>query len=91
LRLQEFLRRQHVKFKPHGRHFLIQMDLSEELETGTRLTQFPDKTFGAAFKAHTGRSEPLPDEGARGGVIEAVTCLCPFVLNMSIYLSHAWR
>lgn len=73
-RLQELLGHQQVKVKPHGRHFLIQMDLGEELETVARLTQFPDKTFGAAFKSHTGRWEPLPDEGTRDEVIEAVTC-----------------
>ena len=71
-RLQERLGHQQVKVRPQGRHLLIQMDLGEEVETVARLTLIRGRIYGAAFRSHTGRWDPLPDEGSRDEMIEAI-------------------
>jgi hypothetical protein len=38
----------------------------------SRLTPRNVKTYGAAFRLHTGRSDPLPDEGAPDEIIEMI-------------------
>jgi len=58
-----------VKVKPYGRHFLIQIDDNGQLDTIARLTQINPKTYGASFKSHTGRWDPLPEEGSRDEMI----------------------
>jgi hypothetical protein len=71
-RLQELLGHQQVKVQPYGRNFLIQMDLGESIETVARLTPLQARIYGAAFRSHTGRWDPLPDEGTRDEMIEAI-------------------
>lgn len=71
-RFQELLGHQQVKVKPYGHHFLIQMEQGEELEPVARLTQLRGRIYGAAFKSHTGRWDPLPDEGTRDEMIESI-------------------
>jgi hypothetical protein len=70
--LQEALGHDQVKVKPHGPHYLIQMDADGELDTVARLTALTSHSYGAAFRSHTGRWDPLPDEGTREEMIQAV-------------------
>jgi len=58
-----------VKVKPYGRHFLIQMDDNGQPDTVARLTRLDSRTYGVSFKSHTGRWEPLPEEGSRDEMI----------------------
>ena len=58
-----------VKVKPYGRHFLIQIDDNGQPDTVARLTQINTRTYGVSFKSHTGRWEPLPEEGTREEMI----------------------
>ena len=61
-----------IHVKPYGRNLLIQMEDSESVETVARLTRINNKTYCAAFRTHTGRWEPLPDEGTRDEMLEVV-------------------
>jgi len=63
-KIAKILGHQAVKVKPYGRHFLIQIDDNGELDTIARLTQIDAKTYGVSFKSHTGRWDPLPEEGS---------------------------
>ena len=58
-----------VKVKAYGRHFLIQINDNGQLDTIARLTQIDPKTYGVSFKSHTGRWDPLPEEGSRDEMI----------------------
>ena len=64
-----------VKVQPRGRNMLILMDLGEETEVIGRITQFGPRLFGAAYRSHTGRWDPLPVEGSREEAIEAVVSM----------------
>ena len=68
-KLRAALGHEAVTVKPYGRHFLIQMDDNGELDTVARLTQINSRTYGAAFKSHTGRWDPLSEEGSRDEMI----------------------
>jgi hypothetical protein len=61
-----------VTVKPYGKHFLIQIDDDGQPDTIARITQLDSRTYGAAFKSHTGRWDPLPDEGTRDEMIAVV-------------------
>ena len=68
-KIAKILGHEAVKVKPYGRHFLIQMDDNGQPDTVARITQIDSKTYGASFKSHTGRWDPLPDEGTRDEMI----------------------
>jgi len=70
--LRERLGHAQVHVKPYGRNLLIQMEDAKSLETVARLTRINNKTYCAAFRTHTGRWEPLPDEGTRDEMLEVV-------------------
>ena len=61
-----------MKVKPHGLHYLIQMETEGEVETIARLTALTSRSYAAAFRSHTGRWDPLPDEGTREEMIQLV-------------------
>lgn len=73
---QEALGHDQVRVKPHGHHYLIQMEADGELETIARLTTLTGRTFEAAFRSHTGRWDPLPGEGTCEEMIHMVVDLC---------------
>lgn len=70
--LQKALGHDQVKVKPHGEHYLIQLEFDEGLETIARITILDGRTFGAAFRSHRGRWEILPVEGSREEMIQVV-------------------
>ena len=73
--LRRLLGHDQVKVQPRGRHMLILMDLGDEQEVIARITQYGSRVFGAAFRSHTGRWDPLPVEGTCEEAIEAVASL----------------
>lgn len=70
--LRERLGHAQIHVKPYGQHLLIQMEDAGELDTVARITRFDAKTYGAAFRSHSGRWEPLPDEGTREEMLDLV-------------------
>ena len=70
--LRERLGHEQVHVKPYGRNLLIQMEDPEGLDTVARVTRINNSTYGAAFRTHTGRWEPLPDEGSRDEMVEII-------------------
>ena len=68
-KIAKILGHEAVKVKPYGRHFLIQIDDNGQLDTIARLTQINPKTYGVSFKSHTGRWDPLQEEGSRDEMI----------------------
>lgn len=71
-KLRQALGHEAVTVKPYGKHFLIQIDCDGEPDTIARITQLDSRTYGAAFKSHTGRWEPLSEEGSRDEMITVV-------------------
>ena len=71
-KLRQALGHEGVTVKPYGKHFLIQLDDDGAPDTIARITQLDSRTYGAAFKAQTGRWEPLPGEGTRDEMIALV-------------------
>jgi hypothetical protein len=47
----------------------VQMDDQGQPDTVARITQLDPRTYGASFKSHTGRWDPLPEEGTRDEMI----------------------
>jgi hypothetical protein len=69
----------HARVRPYGKHLLIQMHRDDDVETVARLTELARNRYGAAFRSHTGRWEPLPVEGDLKQAAEALTTLlAPF-------------
>ena len=68
-KIAKILGHEAVKVKAYGRHFLIQINDNGQLDTIARLTQIDPKTYGVSFKSHTGRWDPLPEEGSRDEMI----------------------
>ena len=68
-KIAKILGHEAVKVKAYGRHFLIQINDNGQLDTIARLTQIDPKNYGVSFKSHTGRWDPLPEEGSRDEMI----------------------
>lgn len=64
-----------VGVRPYGRHLLIQMLLADQADTIARLTGLGRNQYGAAFRSHTGRWEPLPGTGSRTAMTDLVVDL----------------
>lgn len=73
--LRKALGHDRVKVQPRGRNLLILMDIDPEPEVIARITQFGPRTFGAAFRSHSGRWDPLPADGSREDAIEVVVSM----------------
>ena len=71
-KLRQALGHEAVTVKPYGKHFLIQIGNMGEPDTIARITQLDSRTYGAAFKSHTGRWDPLSEEGSRDEMITVV-------------------
>ena len=65
----------HARVRPYGKHLLIQMLRDDNVDTVARLTELARNRYGAAFRSHTGRWEPLPIEGDLKQAADAVTTL----------------
>jgi hypothetical protein len=50
------------------------------METVARITSITSRTYGTAFRTHTGRWEPVPDEGTLEDMITLVyTLFAPYL------------
>jgi hypothetical protein len=83
--LRTLLGHDKVGVRPYGRHLLIQMLLDEAPHTVARLTGLGQKRYGAAFRTHTGRWEPLPARGSRSAVAHRVVSLLGVYLTPDNY------
>jgi len=66
---------EHARVRPYGKHLLIQMHRDDNVDTVARLTELARNRYGAAFRSHTGRWEPLPIDGDLKQAADAVTTL----------------
>jgi hypothetical protein len=70
--LRKRLGHEQVHVKTYGSHLLIQLEVDEERDTVARITQIDANTFGAAFRTHSGRWEPLFEQGSLKEMITLV-------------------
>jgi hypothetical protein len=73
--LRQILGHDQIKVKPYGKHLLIQLVTNDEADTMARLTELGRGTYGASFRALTGRWEPLPGTGPLKEMANLVTTL----------------
>jgi len=78
--LRTLLGHDQIVTQAYGRHLLI-----KRLENGdpivvARLTELGRHQYGAAFRSHSGRWEPLPGSGSLNEMVElVVTLLQPYL------------
>jgi len=79
--LQQRLGHDQVHVKAYGSHLLIQMEVNGERDTVARITRIDAKTYGVAFRTHSGRWEPLPEQGSLEEIVVLVVeDLGPYLL-----------
>jgi hypothetical protein len=83
--LRALLGHDKVGVRPYGQHLLIQMHVEDQAETVARLTGLGQKQFGAAFRTHMGRWEPLPGAGSRAEMAGLVVDLLGAYLDPNNY------
>lgn len=71
-RLRTLVGHDQVEVHSSGAHLLIQLIEDKTSETIARLTLIGPNLYGAAFRTHKGRWEPLPVEGDLLEVTEVV-------------------
>jgi|GEM_PF-5828377 len=71
-KIRNLLGHEQVEVHSSGVHFLIQLIEDGSVETIARITKIAPNLYGAAFRTHKGRWEPLPIEGDALAVAEAV-------------------
>ncbi|GAB7548877.1 hypothetical protein [Cupriavidus sp. 8B] len=79
-RLRSLLGHEQIITQAYGRHLLIKRLDDEEPTVVARLTELGRNRYGAAFRSHTGRWEPLPGAGSLDEMAElVVTLLQPYL------------
>ena len=73
--LNQLTGHEHTRVRPYGKHLLIQMSREGDVDTIARLTELARNRYGAAFRSHSGRWEPLPIDGDLKQAADAVTTL----------------
>ncbi len=71
-KLRALLGHDRIEVNSSGIHFLLQLLEEGGTETIARLTKIGPNLYGAAFRTHKGRWEPLPIEGNLSEVAESV-------------------
>lgn len=69
----------------YGRHPLIKRLDDEEPTVAARLTELSRSHYGAAFRSHSGRWEPLPGTGTLDEMAGVVVTLLPPYLQPDNY------
>ncbi|WP_244223075.1 hypothetical protein [Cupriavidus lacunae] len=78
--LRSLLGHEQIITQAYGRHLLIKRLDDEEPTVVARLTELGRNRYGAAFRNHSGRWEPLPGEGPLDEMAELiVTLLQPYL------------
>lgn len=62
-KIRDLLGHEQVEVHSSGIHFLLQLIEDDAAETIARITKIGPNLYGAAFRTHKGRWEPLPIEG----------------------------
>jgi hypothetical protein len=81
--LCELLGHDAVEVRPYGQHLIIDTLTAAGGYPIARLTLLGPKQYGAAFRSHTGRWEPLPLAGSFEEVARGVVALLNPYLNSS--------
>lgn len=78
--LRNLLGHEQIITQAYGRHLLIKRLDDEEPTVVARLTELGRSRYGAAFRSHSGRWEPLPGIGTLDEMAEVVvTLLQPYL------------
>lgn len=78
--LRELLGHDQVVTQAYGRHLLIKRLDNQESTVVARLTELGRNLYGAAFRSHSGRWEPLPGSGSLAEMAQlVVTLLQPYL------------
>jgi hypothetical protein len=79
--LRSLLGHEQIVTQGYGRHLLIKRLDDEQPTVVARLTELGRNRYGAAFRSHSGRWEPLPGTGSLEEMAEVVvTLLQPYLL-----------
>ncbi|SOE52731.1 hypothetical protein SAMN05446635_0431 [Burkholderia sp. OK233] len=78
--LRELLGHDQVVTQTYGRHLLIKRLDNQEPTVVARLSELSRNLYGAAFRSHSGRWEPLPGSGSLAEMAQlVVTLLQPYL------------
>jgi hypothetical protein len=78
--LRSLLGHEQIVTQAYGRHLLIKRLDDEEPTVVARLTELGRNRYGAAFRSHSGRWEPLPGTGSLEEMADVVvTLLQPYL------------
>jgi hypothetical protein len=78
--LRSLLGHEQIVTQAYGRHLLIKRLDDEEPTVVARLTELGRNRYGAAFRSHSGRWEPLPGMGSLDEMANVVvTLLHPYL------------
>jgi hypothetical protein len=81
--LRELLGHEAIAVRPHGQHLIIDTITGAGSYPVARLTPLGSARYGAAFRSHTGRWEPLPLAGSFEEVARGVVDLLALYLDPS--------
>ncbi|BDB26506.1 hypothetical protein Tamer19_08370 [Cupriavidus sp. TA19] len=73
--LRSLLGHEQIITQAYGRHLLIKRLDDQEPTVVARLTELGRNRYGAAFRTHSGRWEPLPGNGTLDEMAEVVVSL----------------
>ncbi|WP_042880844.1 hypothetical protein [Cupriavidus necator] len=73
--LRSLLGHEQLVTQAYGRHLLIKRLDDEEPTVVARLTELGRNRYGAAFRSHSGRWEPLPGAGSLDEMAQVVVAL----------------
>ena len=78
--LRSLLGHEQIVTQAYGRHLLIKRLDDDEPTVVARLTELARHRYGAAFRSHSGRWEPLPGTGTLEEMAQViVTLLQPYL------------
>jgi hypothetical protein len=84
-RLRSLLGHEQIVTQAYGHHLLIKRLDDAEPTVVARLTEIGHQQYGAAFRSHSGRWEPLPGTGTLDEMAEVVTLLLQPYLQADNY------
>lgn len=73
--LRSLLGHEQIVTQAYGRHLLIKRLFDDEPTVVARLTELGRNRYGAAFRSHSGRWEPLPGTGSLEEMADVVVML----------------
>jgi hypothetical protein len=83
--LRELLGHDQVLTQAYGHHLLIKRLDNQEPTVVARLSELSRNLYGAAFRSHSGRWEPLPGSGSLVEMAQLVVTLLQPYLQLDNY------